>query len=391
PDDKLLYSVTRDISEERRKLEELNRSNQLLEATQATTMVGGWEVDIVHQTLYWTKETFNIHETTPEEYTPTVATAIQLCAPTSVPLITKAFEKALNYGEAFDLELEIITFKGKQIKVRSVGKPQVEDGKVTRLTGIFLDITEAKRLAAQLEDQRKLLITSAKMSSLGEMSAAIGHEINNPLAIINGSLLIIDRIIGSDELNLTFLKDQIDIIKLTSNRIVKIIRGLQYFSRNSDHDPLTPLSFKQIVIDTIGFCQERFKRNGVDLIIEIDKVSSEYIQSRGNQLSQVLLNLFNNSVDAVRDLPVKWVKLHAITDQDRLIVSVTDSGNGIDREIVSKLMEPFFSTKGPGMGTGLGLNISKRIIEVHSGVLYYDAKNPHTSFVFEIPLKRAVS
>ena len=105
------------------------------------------------------------------------------------------------------------------------------------------------------------------------------------------------------------------------------------------------------------------------------------------QLSQVLFNLINNSFYAVESYPEKWVEVEVrILGMHDLIISVTDSGTGIEKEIADKIMKPFFTTKTPGKGTGLGLSISKDIIESHGGELSIDHTCSNTRFVIKLPL-----
>ena len=99
----------------------------------------------------------------------------------------------------------------------------------------------------------------------------------------------------------------------------------------------------------------------------------------------MLLNILNNSFDAIQSLPTKWIRIDVFSADDRLQLSVTDSGQGIPREVSDRMHEPFFTTKDVGKGTGLGLSISKGIIEDHDGSLTYDRKSPHTRFVIELP------
>ena len=130
--------------------EELRRTNQLLETTQAMARLGGWELDVVHDTLFWTDETYRLHDSSPAEYSPTVATGIKFYAPESIPLITAALEDAVEHGTPFDLDLELITATGRRISVRATGIATTEQGRTTKITGAFQDITEHKRIEAQL-------------------------------------------------------------------------------------------------------------------------------------------------------------------------------------------------------------------------------------------------
>ena len=135
--------------DERTKVEgELRRIAGLLDETQSIARVGGWELDPVENTLYWTEETYRIHETTPTEYTPAVETAIAFYASESVPVISAAVTEAIEQGKEFILELQLITAKGRMIWVEAVGKVVRKNGRTVKVLGAFRDITERKQTEA---------------------------------------------------------------------------------------------------------------------------------------------------------------------------------------------------------------------------------------------------
>lgn len=246
------------------------------------------------------------------------------------------------------------------------------------LVGVIRDITELRR-------KELSLLQSAKWSSLGEMAGGIAHEINNPLAIIT---LKASQMKDSLETgNLDTARFQLDLTKIqnTVDRIAKIIRGLRAFSRNAEQDPLVPTPLSQVVAETLELCRERFRVNGVEL--RIDNRIDTKIACRPAQISQILMNLLSNAIDATEKLELKWVELSVARNGAHITVSVTDSGYGIDASIIEKMMNPFFTTKEVGKGTGLGLSISKGIAEDHGGALKYDAHSANTRFILELPVK----
>lgn len=143
PDASLVFAVARDITEP-------NRQARLMEQTSAAAQIGGWELDCLTMTLFWTEETYRIHETSPAQYSPNVDTAISYYAAESRPLIAEAVRRGIELGEAWDLELELITAKSNRIWVRAIGKVHQENGKTVKLYGAFQNIAERKRAEQQL-------------------------------------------------------------------------------------------------------------------------------------------------------------------------------------------------------------------------------------------------
>jgi len=250
---------------------------------------------------------------------------------------------------------------------------------------------KAQALAQEMTDvaqaRQEALLGAGKMASLGEMASNLAHEINNPLTVILAKAETLKRNLKKEPLELeTAIKD-VDKIFTTGNRIMTIIKGLKAFSRNGERDPFTRVRVNDIITDTIDFCLQKYKEQGVAL--KISPVPAIEIEARATQISQVVLNLLNNALDAIAPLTDKWVMLEVTSiGTDRIQISVTDSGKGIPPEIAEKLSQPFFTTKEVGKGTGLGLSISRRIAKEHGGTLTLDTSSLNTRFVLEIPLRQ---
>jgi PAS domain S-box-containing protein len=154
-----------------RDLTEPRRLARMLEQTARSSQVGGWELDVRTRKLYWTAETFRLHDTTPEGYTPEVETALQFYSPESIPIITEAVERGLTEGESHDLELELITAKQRRIWVRSRGVVESEEGRPVKLYGSVQDITRQKQAdhALRLNEEQKRRLIAASPDCLLEL------------------------------------------------------------------------------------------------------------------------------------------------------------------------------------------------------------------------------
>jgi PAS domain S-box-containing protein len=248
--------------------------------------------------------------------------------------------------------------------VTSTAFDDTENGQV--LISLIQDITKKRETETNL-------LHSSKMASLGEMASNIAHEINNPLTIIIGKTSHIEKKLANlSSLDEDLLKD-LTKIKFTTNRISIIVKGLRNFSRSADNDPFIQSSIRTVFNETLSLCQEKFKNSQV--ILEIDEIPDFPIQCRPTKISQVLINLLNNSFDAISNLNEKWIKIIFKSLEDRFRINLIDSGKGIPEKIAKNLMQPFYTTKEVGKGTGLGLSISQGIILDHKGQFYLNRKN----------------
>lgn len=242
---------------------------------------------------------------------------------------------------------------------------------------------KVKERTLELENQKVIAVQQAKMASLGEMAGGMAHEINNPLATISLVTHYIHDLLNEPEIERGLIKENLEKISRTTERIAKIVRGLRTFSRSASKDPMQVASLQSIVRETISLCGEKMKNHGVEL--RLHENAEIFIPCRPTEISQVILNLLNNSFDAVEPLAEKWIDLSVEKKGNSASIRITDSGRGIPPEVLAKLMQPFFTTKEAGKGTGLGLSIAKGIAEAHGGRLYVDTASPHTCFVLELP------
>lgn len=264
-------------------------------------------------------------------------------------------------------------------------------GRVEKLCGVATDITGQKQAELLLESQKSQMLAAAKMSSLGEMAAGIAHEVNNPLTIINLlSTQLRERLKQGKIIENEELIDRLTRIEKTTERIARIVNGLRTFSRDGTKDPIQIARVDTIVTDTLNLCTERFKGHSVQLTIA-PIPEDVRIACRPIQISQVLLNLLNNAFDAVSTHPnERWVRLEVINHEKRVQIKITDSGQGIRPETMTRLFQPFFTTKDAGKGTGLGLSISRGIVEDHGGTIMIDPQSKNTCFTIDLPKKSPV-
>ncbi len=252
------------------------------------------------------------------------------------------------------------------------------------------DITEEKDSQELIERQQMRMQETSKWAAMGEMSAGIAHEINNPLSIVLAAASKIERALKSGEkVDVDKLLHSSKMIKKAGKRIQKIMHGLKTYSREGSGDEFILQDMNSLLQDSIEMCQASLSDFEIDLeVIALKEPARVYC--RPGQILQVMVNLINNSRDAISGLDKRWIKVQLEDLDHQIEVSIIDSGHGIPEDIRNKIIQPFFTTKDVGKGTGLGLSLSKTILLEHGGDLVIDNNNENTCFKFQLskfPLK----
>lgn len=248
---------------------------------------------------------------------------------------------------------------------------------------VALDITEVVNNRLKLREEKLKNIQSSKLATVGEMAAGLTYELGNPLTIIQGMTnkidLLLDRGADKEELKLDVSK-----VRNASERMGKLIHSLRSFSRDDSKTKLKKTSVKEIIDTTLNLIVYRLDQEGIDF--KISEIKDEYqINAQMVFVSQVLVNLFLNSVDAISELDEKWIHLDISDDEENIFIRISDSGSGIAGNIVKQIFQAFYTTKEVGKGTGLGLSLCKEIMSQHNAKLTYETYNGHTSFLLQIP------
>ena len=228
---------------------------------------------------------------------------------------------------------------------------------------------------------------TSKLAALGEMAAGIAHEISNPLTVINGHASMLKEKTKKGKIQEEDIMKTAERISKTVERIVALVKGLMKYSRSSVNTEFAKVSIVQILSDVYNLSSERFKRHNIKFKMNKRGFEKVYVICRELEINQVLLNILNNAVDAVKEVEEKWIRIDLSQDQTNVIkIKVTDSGQFDNEDEKDKIFGPFFTTKGVGKGTGLGLSISKGIVEAHGGKLFLNEKCPNTQFVFTLSM-----
>ncbi len=249
-----------------------------------------------------------------------------------------------------------------------------ENDEIIQFIAIRFDITEKKK-------NESLMIHTANMASLGEMAGGLAHEINNPLTIIIGKIYQIERKIENFNFDKDKVKESFTIIDKSLARIAKIVSEFLKFAKHSDYEAMQNITITSVIESALYFCKEKFRSNGVE--IYLNNLSQSTIFCKPIKISQAVLNLLNNSYEAIANLQDKWIEISVLENSPEVIsIAITDSGLGIHENILPHMFKPFYSKK--ETTPGLGLSIAKGIIDEHKGTIKYDLNSENTRFIITL-------
>jgi signal transduction histidine kinase len=256
----------------------------------------------------------------------------------------------------------------------------------------LIDMTAFRETQSKLNEQHQLLAYASRLSAVGELAGAIAHEINTPLATISLVTEALKKNLASVPTELPLkVNDHLDMLGKLTDRIAKIVRSLRSVCRAGNGDPFTTATIDRIVSDTEELCVEKLRMNAINFSVKKEVEFETGIECRTVQVVQVLLNLISNACDAIKEHEQRWIVLEVSQLDDYIEFRVTDSGPRISDKVAAKLFTPLFSTKPEGQGSGIGLHVSKRIIESHGGKIALNREYPNTQFVIRLPILQKAS
>ena len=379
---------------------DLEKNRKLLDETSRLARVGGWEIDLLQNKVIWTDEVYQIHEVSPDEFTPSVEGGINFYTPEAIPIISEAVEKAITSGTPFDLELQIITAKKRIIWVRAIGQSYSENNKVVKVGGVFQDINHKKLIEEELRKYQENLeqLVEEKTSELSEAVTNLersnqeleqfayiaSHDLQEPLRMVSSYTQLLEKRYA-DKLDQD-AKDFIGYAVDGSIRMQRLINDLLQYSRvTTKGKALEKLDLTSTLGYAVSNLYQTIQETGT--IITQDPLPS-CLGDEG-QLIRVFQNLLGNAIKFTKD---KAPRIHVSAEEtdDNWIISVKDNGIGIDIKYKEKIFTIFqrLHNKTKYAGTGIGLAICKRTIERHGGTIWFESK-PGEGTTFMFTLKKA--
>jgi C4-dicarboxylate-specific signal transduction histidine kinase len=363
---------------------ELQRSEAYLAEAQRLSHTGSFAWDVFSGKLYWSEETFRIFERDPA-HQPTVDFVLQRTHPQDRALVQQTIDRARQYRRVLDFEHRLLTTDGHVKHVHIVGHPAFDEaGNLVEFVGTVMDVTERCRA----DQERQAIAHVNRITTMGQLTASIAHEVNQPLAAAVTNAHAALRWLEAQPPNLEDTRQSLAAIINDGNRAGEIIQRIRGLIKRAPSRS-AQLDINEPILEVIALARSEVLRSGVSLqtrlapdlpLVEGDRV----------QLQQVMLNLILNALEALsgvsegsRDLLISSEDGGA----DGVRVVVQDSGPGLTQESVDLLFEAFYTTKPTGMG--MGLAICRSIIEAHGGRLWATANDPQGAvFQFSLPPER---
>jgi C4-dicarboxylate-specific signal transduction histidine kinase len=256
-------------------------------------------------------------------------------------------------------------------------------------------ILEKEMATKKMQESSGSNTNLAQLATLGVGAATMAHEINSRLAVVLGNSESIQRMVDLAlegqpeaemvELEVAKLTKKLESITSSTRRMGKIIRGIRRLSVSAtDDDPFEKTELRELIDEAFEMCQSKAKNEGVELILG-QVPNNVFLNCRPTQIVQVLVNLVYNGIDAATESEERWVSVGFQQSDAYVGVDIFDSGKGMDSEDLQRLWQPFYTTKKQKKGTGIGLAVSKDIIERHNGELSIDLEQKNTCFSIRLP------
>lgn len=237
------------------------------------------------------------------------------------------------------------------------------------VVGQFLKL---KQQYDELEDSHNRLLLSDKMASIGLLTAGIAHEINNPLFVITGYLDVFKEALQQETVSKEELAGIAEKLDTASKSIVKLISGVKTFARLEDAEA-TPIDLNLAIEGSLNLVSYLYKQENIELRNELSAGSPMILGNIG-KLQQVLMNLFSNAKDAMESTAAKVITIATGEDEDTVMIDVSDTGCGIEADHVGQVFSRAYTTKPVGKGSGMGLNLVRKIIREMGGSITVESE-----------------
>lgn len=242
---------------------------------------------------------------------------------------------------------------------------------------------EIKKYIKEIEQNKEIIAVNSRLAGIGEMVSSLSHEINNPLMVLSLEVakyqMFLVKNINNSDIVLSKFENTYARVNNTIGKITDIIDAVKRLSYDGTSSNLQKNDLNKIIRQTVSLVEDGCKSLNIEFNINFSN-KEYFVYSNEVLLSQVLFNLVQNAKHAVENLSNKWIQINVKDVKSNVFVEISNSGDGIPEKIQEKIFEPFFTTKPVGKGTGIGLSISKKIMNSFDGDLILNKSKKYPSF-----------
>jgi PAS domain S-box-containing protein len=376
-----------DVTERRRSEEKLRQSEAYLAEAQKLTHTGSWVWEVAERrALHLSEEWYRVYGFDPKEGMSAWNKRLERIHPDDCDGRQQAIDRAINEKSDYEVEYRILLPGGAVRYIRSVGHPVLNaSGDLVQFVGSSTDITERKQAEEALHQAQKEVARHNRITTMGELTASLAHEVKQPIAAAVTDANTCVRWLSRDDPDVEEAREAASRVVKDATRAAEIItRVRQLFKKGTPEQAL--IDVNEIIREMIVLLGSDATRYDVSIQTELAKDLPQVMGDRV-QMQQVLMNLMTNSIDAMKDLDgTRELIVSSQAEDGHLMISVSDTGVGLPPKQADQIFDAFFTTK--PQGTGMGLRISRSIVESHGGRLWAAANSPRgASFHITLPIE----
>jgi len=381
-----LLEINTDITERKRAQEALERVQAAyLAEAQSLSHTGSFAWTVDEGEIVWSEECARIYGYAPA-HKPTVAELMAMVHPDDRARVQQSYARVVEAGNQIDTEHRLVMADGATKYVHVVAHAMAENGQGRQFVGALMDVTETRLAQEQLQQTQANLAHVARVTTLGQLTASIGHEVNQPLAAIvtNGEAAL--RFLRRDPPDLDEVRGALTGMIAEGRRASEIVKRIRSMVQK-DTARTAPVDINALLSESASLVQREIAANRVVLQLEFTP-GLPPVPGDAVQLQQVVINLMVNATQAMADIEGRMRKLvlrSSLSEAGAITVAVQDSGPGFSEDKAAHLFDAFYTTKSDGMG--MGLSICRTIIEAHGGRISATAtEGQGATFSFTLPI-----
>jgi len=367
-------------------IKDITSENQAQERSRfalSCSQTGFWDWNIKENNLFWDEKMLELYEIEEYKSTDLYRLWVNSIVDEDKEATAQALQSALDNKAEYNLYFRIKSSAGKIKTIHGTGKViSDKNGNPARMLGANIDVTSIIEKDELLIEQRRIADLSTRLAQLGELSAELGHEINNPLTVCMSSLTLSKLNLKETELNDKTLRN-IELLGTGLNRISSLVNNMRNYLHSAGNENSKLIDINDAIKENFELIESLTSKSKAT--IELELSPSINYECNSTQMSQVLINLMTNAIFAVKETSEKTVRITTYGEDGDIFIRIDDSGTGISPENREQIFEKFFTTKSHNQGTGIGLSLSNEIIQGMGGTLeLVDSKLGGASFLITL-------